>query len=102
MQATFCWRFAQPQLSLTPIVSGNFWSYVLTCYHLTVQCANYDDAIQLDFNWEKAHFSYACYLDQLYRDAKQREVCVTCRMCFLVPACSFDLGYPSANCFSLG
>eukprot|EP00878_Enallax_costatus_P022474 GHUV01023843.1.p1 GENE.GHUV01023843.1~~GHUV01023843.1.p1 ORF type:complete len:1333 (+),score=447.74 GHUV01023843.1:514-3999(+) len=38
-----------------------------------VLCANYDDAIQLDSNWEKAHFSYACYLDQLYKDAKQRE-----------------------------
>eukprot|EP00775_Hariotina_reticulata_P013107 gene13107-13235_t len=34
---------------------------------------NYDDVIALDNNWEKAHFSFACYLDQLYTDAKQRE-----------------------------
>lgn len=39
-----------------------------------LQCANFEDAIQLDGHWEKAHFSYAVYLDDLYRDAKQREV----------------------------
>jgi hypothetical protein len=41
---------------------------------LLLQRANYEDAIQLDGSWEKAHFSYAVYLDSLYRDAKQREV----------------------------
>jgi hypothetical protein len=40
---------------------------------LLLQRANYEDAIQLDGSWEKAHFSYAVYLDSLYRDAKQRE-----------------------------
>jgi hypothetical protein len=28
----------------------------------------------LDANWEDAHFAYGHYLDQLYTDAKQREV----------------------------
>jgi hypothetical protein len=41
---------------------------------LMLQRANYEDAIQLDGSWEKAHFSYAVYLDSLYMDAKQREV----------------------------
>eukprot|EP00879_Flechtneria_rotunda_P008531 GHRR01008938.1.p1 GENE.GHRR01008938.1~~GHRR01008938.1.p1 ORF type:complete len:1480 (+),score=620.50 GHRR01008938.1:516-4442(+) len=38
-----------------------------------ILCDNYEDAIRMDPNWEKAHFAYACYLDQLYKDAKQRE-----------------------------
>lgn len=28
----------------------------------------------LDNSWEKAHFAFGRYLDQLYTDAKQREV----------------------------
>lgn len=56
---------------------GGSDEYCLLSMLLMLQCANYDDAIQLDYNWEKAHFSYACYLDQLYKDAKQREVRIT-------------------------
>lgn len=38
------------------------------------QCEQYRDSILLDPNWEKAHFAFGRYLDQLYTDAKQREV----------------------------
>lgn len=34
----------------------------------------YKDAIELDKGWEKAHFAYGYYLDELYQDAKQRQV----------------------------
>jgi hypothetical protein len=39
-----------------------------------LQCEHYRETILLDTNWEKSHFAFGCYLDQLYTDAKQREV----------------------------
>ena len=37
-------------------------------------CAGlYEQAISLDKSWEKGYFSYAVYLDQLMRDARQRQ-----------------------------
>lgn len=41
---------------------------------VAVQCDQYRESILLDPNWEKAHFAFGRYLDQLYTDAKQREV----------------------------
>ncbi|WIA34494.1 hypothetical protein OEZ86_012821 [Tetradesmus obliquus] len=49
------------------------WMAAVGQGHKDMLRANYEDAIQLDGSWEKAHFSYALYLDSLYRDAKQRE-----------------------------
>jgi hypothetical protein len=52
---------------------------------LDVQIQNYDDVLALDNKWEKAHFSFACYLDQLYTDAKQREVNTpSCRFAMVI------------------
>lgn len=37
-------------------------------------CAGlFEQAIVLDKTWEKGYFSYAVYLDQLMRDARQRQ-----------------------------
>lgn len=33
----------------------------------------FEQAIGLDKNWEKGYFRYAVYLDQLMRDARQRQ-----------------------------
>jgi len=45
------------------------------------QCEHYRESITLDSNWERAHFAFAQYLDQLYTDAKQREVSVGGMVC---------------------
>jgi len=34
----------------------------------------HERALALDGNWERAHFEFGSYLDQLYSDAKQRQV----------------------------
>jgi hypothetical protein len=39
-----------------------------------LQREQFRESILLDANWEDAHFAYGHYLDQLYTDAKQREV----------------------------
>jgi hypothetical protein len=64
---------------------------------LMLQRANYEDAIQLDGSWEKAHFSYAVYLDSLYMDAKQREVNPHCPHDLHVASCKQVVGavFPS-------
>lgn len=37
----------------------------------------FERAISLDKTWEKGYFSYAVYLDQLMRDARQRQTAST-------------------------
>ena len=37
----------------------------------------FERAISLDKSWEKGYFSYAVYLDQLMRDARQRQTALT-------------------------
>jgi hypothetical protein len=44
------------------------------CLYTCLQCENYRESIMYDSNWEKAHFAFGRYLDQLLTDAKQREV----------------------------
>ena len=41
-------------------------------------CAGlFERAVALDKSWEKGYFSYAVYLDQLMRDARQRQTALT-------------------------
>ena len=41
-------------------------------------CAGlFERAVALDKTWEKGYFSYAVYLDQLMRDARQRQTATT-------------------------
>lgn len=51
------------------------------------QCEHYRESIMLDSNWERAHFAFAQYLDQLYTDAKQREVSGGDLVCLVDAAC---------------
>lgn len=37
----------------------------------------FERAVALDKTWEKGYFSYAVYLDQLMRDARQRQTAST-------------------------
>ncbi len=37
----------------------------------------FERAVALDKSWEKGYFSYAVYLDQLMRDARQRQTALT-------------------------
>ena len=37
----------------------------------------FERAVALDKSWEKGYFSYAVYLDQLMRDARQRQTAFT-------------------------
>lgn len=63
-----------------------------------VQCENYRESILLDANWEKAHFAFGRYLDQLYTDAKQREVCSCCLQAHITPPfCSLGSARPYSS-----
>lgn len=55
-------------------LQGVAHTFTVTCapQHVHVFCLQH--AINVDTNWERAHFAYAVYLDQLYRDAKARQV----------------------------
>lgn len=64
------------------VCEGLRWGLAITCGKrpplFTLIHANRalpsQESVVLDPFWERAHFEFATYLDQLYRDAKARQV----------------------------
>ena len=59
---------------MTSLVSNEWVLHQAAC---DVVAGLFERAVGLDRSWEKGYFSYAVYLDQLMRDARQRQTALT-------------------------